>query len=76
MKITEEWTTEKPNEPCVFITRVWDYQLKIYHYDIWRLVKIESLESPAYLGWCTEDGEEWNDYSACNFSEYKIIGTV
>lgn len=75
---TAEWTKNKPNKPCVFMTRVWNNQLKIYDYNIWRLITTngESLESPTYLGWYTEGGDEWDDYSTCNFDEYKIIGEV
>ena len=75
---TADWTKEKPTTSCVFMTRVWDDHLKIYDYNIWRLITTngESLESPTYLGWYTEDGDEWDDYSDCNFDEYKIIEEI
>ena len=75
---TANWIKEKPTTPCVFVTRVWNNHLKIYDYNIWRLITTngESLESPTYLGWYTEGGDEWDDYSDCNFDEYKIIGEV
>ena len=75
---TADWTKEKPTTPCVFMTRVWDDTLKIYDYNLWRLITTngESLESPTYLGWYTEDGDEWDDYSDCNFDEYKIIEEI
>ena len=72
-----EWTKEKPNKPCVFMTRVWNNHLKIFDYNIWRLIKTDSTEDDTwYLGWYTEGGEEWDDYSDCNFDEYKIIGEI
>ena len=75
---TADWTKEKPTTPCVFMTRVWDDTLKIYDYNLWRLITTngESLESPTYLGWYTEGGDVWDDYSDCNFDEYKIIEEI
>ena len=62
------WQKEKPNKPCVFISRHKSKLLNGYHYDVWRL-----MESDGYLGWFTEDGDEYDDYSECNFDEYMII---
>ena len=67
-----DWQKERPNEPCVFMTRVWDEKLKIYNYTIWRLEKVNG-DGKQYLGWLTEDGEEFGDINDCNFDEYLII---
>jgi len=64
------WTKEKPNIPCVFVTRSWNNNLNLYDYNIWRL---EKDASGSYLAWLTEQGDEWDDYSLCNFDGYKII---
>lgn len=67
------WTKEKPYEPCVFMTRVKDKRLGIYDYNIWRLTKIDCGDDGEYLGWCTENGDEWDEYETMNFDEYFII---
>jgi hypothetical protein len=73
-----DWTKEKPNKPCVFITRNWDKDLEIYNYGFWKLMTTDggSLRPP-YLGWYTESGDEWDEHNICSFNdEYKIIGEV
>ena len=66
------WQKGRPTKPCVFMTRVWDKGLGIYDYNIWRFEKVD-CDGEWYLGWLTEDGEEWDDINDCNFDEYCII---
>lgn len=67
-----DWQKERPNKPCVVMTRVWNKNLEIYDYNIWRFEKID-CDGGWYLGWLTEDGEEWDDINDCHFDEYCII---
>ena len=67
-----DWQKERPTKPCVVMTRVWNKRLGIYDYNIWRFEKID-CDGGWYLGWLTEDGEEWDDIKDCNFDEYCII---
>lgn len=67
-----DWRKERPTKPCVFMTRVWNKNLGIYDYNIWRFEKID-CDGGWYLGWLTEGGEEWDDINGCNFDEYCII---
>lgn len=67
-----DWQKERPKEPCVFMTRVLNKSLRIYDYNIWRLEKVNG-DDKEYLGWLTEDGEEFGDINDCNFDEYLII---
>jgi hypothetical protein len=66
------WTKQKPDKPCVFLTRIWDKKLEKYDYYVWRFEKAE-CNGEWYLAWLTEDGEEWDDISECNFDEYLIL---
>ena len=67
-----DWQKERPTKPCVVMTRVWNKRLGIYDYNIWRFEKVD-CDGGWYLGWLTEDGEEWDDIKDCNFDEYCII---
>ena len=67
-----KWTKEKPKEPCVFMTKMWNKSLGIFDYNIWRFEKIKD-DDGWYLGWLTEDGDEWDDIERCNYDEYYII---
>ena len=67
-----DWQKERPNEPCVFITRVWNDKLKMYDYDIYRFEKIDNGDGE-YLAWLTKDCEEFGNINDCNFDEYFII---
>lgn len=69
-----QWTKEKPKEPCVFITRTWNADFKIFDYDIWRFKKIK-CDSGECLAWLTEDGDEWDNIDNCSFDNYCIIGS-
>ncbi|WP_448506380.1 hypothetical protein, partial [Immundisolibacter sp.] len=60
-----DWQKERPKEPCVFMTRWWEYEIKIYRYDIWRLEYIDNGDGE-YLAWLTEDGIEYDDINTCN----------
>ncbi len=69
-----KWIKEKPNYPCVFMTRVYNQGLKIFDYNIWRIEKVWGIkDNEYYLGWLTEDGDEWDDIADMNFDEYFII---
>lgn len=68
----KQWQKGKPKEPCVFMSRTWDISLEIFDYHIWRFEKIEG-DDGWYLGWLTEDGDEWDDIDKCNFDEYCVI---
>ena len=67
-----DWQKERPNEPCVFITRVWNDKFRMYDYDIYRFEKIDNGDGE-YLAWLTEGGIEYDDINTCNFDEYLII---
>ena len=65
-----KWQKKKPDYPCVFMTRT---KIKDkFEYSIWRIEKIDS-DNSYYLGWLTEDGDEWDDLADMNFDEYFII---
>ena len=67
-----KWTKEKPDYPCVFMTRA-----KIegrFDYSIWRIEEVNGIEDNTYyLAWLEEDGDEWDDIADMNFDEYFII---
>ena len=66
------WIKEKPDYPCVFMTR--GKVKNHYCYSIWRIEKLDGAEDNTYyLGWLTEDGDEWDDIADMNFDEYLII---
>jgi hypothetical protein len=65
-----DWTTEKPNYPCVFATR--EKIQGSYEYQIFILNWINSDEG-RYLGWLSGDGDEYGDFSELSASEYFII---
>lgn len=74
VSVENGWTQVKPNYPCVFMTRVRNERLKIWDYNIWRIEKLKGEEDGTYyLGWLTEDGEEWDDINSIHFDEYFII---
>lgn len=67
-----QWQKEKPNKECVFLTRTGDGKLKSYNYQLWRFEKID-CDDDWYLGWTTENGDEWDDIKKCKFEEYFIL---
>ena len=67
-----KWQKEKPNIPCVFMTKMWNKSLGMFDYKIGRFEKIKD-DDGWYLGWLTEDGDEWDDIDRCNFDEYYVI---
>lgn len=69
-----KWTTEKPNKPCIFVTKTKDV-FRPYEYKVWSLVRIKNL-GDEYLAWLDDDGEEYDDFSLYDFGEYLIIDFI
>jgi len=78
------WTKQKPDFACIFLTKDKKYK-DGYDYDLWHLRWIQG-EPPEdapedihentryyYLGWFTNDGDEWDDIGECDFEEYLIL---
>lgn len=66
-----KWTTEKPNKPCIFVTKTKDV-FRPYEYKVWSLEQVTTLDGE-YLAWFDDDGEEYDDFSSYDFDEYLII---
>ena len=67
-----KWIKERPNKPCVFLTRN-KFESENYNYDVWMIDWVES-DDGLYLGLMQGDGEEWGDLDDLLDSEYFIIG--
>lgn len=66
------WTKKKPDIPCVFVTRS-KYKDK-WSYQIFKIKKTPSLEEDAYyLGWFTNDGDEYDGLKYLTADEYLIL---
>ena len=63
------WTKEVPNKPCVFLCRS-KYKGR-WSYSIFRIEWVYCDEG-SYLGWLTEDGEEWDDLAELVADEFLI----
>lgn len=60
-----QWQTEKPNKPCLMVTRTF---YDGYNYQLFELNYMEG-----YLAIFCNDGIEWGDYSDLKADEYFII---
>ena len=66
------WTKEKPDKPCVFITR--DKFKDKYEYAVWVIRKLDSMEDDKYyLGLLDGNGDEWGSLEDLGAGEYLII---
>ena len=65
------WQKEKPEKPCVFVTR-YDIGGIYYEYDVW-ILKYFDDGNGSYLSICDGDGEEWGDWQDFKSQEYFII---
>lgn len=65
------WQREKPDYPCVFVSR-YSNKEDGNRYTIWRFEFID-VGCDKYLAWLTEDFEEYDDISCCEFDEYLIL---
>ena len=78
----KEWTTQKPDFACVFLTR--NKSQKRWEYDIYRFEwcqcdpPIDEGEETSYyyLAWLDKDGEEIDDIAECACKEFFIIETL
>ena len=57
---SNKWQKEKPKEPCVFMSKMWNKSLGMFDYKIGRFEKIK-------------DDDGWDDIERCNYDEYYII---
>ena len=84
-EILKEWTTQKPDFACVFLTRhkyldQWEYE--IYRFEWCKCDPpidplIEGEETRYYyLAWLDKDGEESDDIAECACKEFFIIETL
>jgi hypothetical protein len=73
--ITNEWTKDKPNIPCVFVARSkhGKYKDNPEHYE-YELVKALWIDDGNYLGYCDNYGDEQGDLTTDLIAdEYLII---
>lgn len=63
-----KWTQTKPDFACVFVSRRDD------DYHVWQFEWLEGEDDfYFYLGWITDDGEEYDDIADCEFDEYLVL---
>jgi hypothetical protein len=65
-----KWTKEKPNFPCVLLSRA-----KIngeWLYNSWRF-EIVKDSGKSYLGWCTNNGARYGDINDMRADGYSIV---
>jgi hypothetical protein len=76
------WQKEKPDYACIFVTKhnseynIWRFaweQGEPTDEDIKNLKEGEEETRFYYLAWLTQDGDEWDDISECDFDEYLIL---
>lgn len=76
-----KWITERPDYACIFLTR---YEFnKRHEYRLWRFdwtpgeppenTQDDENTCYYYLGWFTNDGDEWDDIVNCDHGEYLVI---
>lgn len=65
MSKVAEWQKEKPNKPCLMVTRTYYDR---YNYQLFELNCIED-----YLAVICEDGEEWGALEDLTADEYFVI---
>lgn len=75
-KLERLWVKEKPDFPCIFLTRYKikrnDYGHK-YEYRLWSFELLDDSEGGKYLAWVDNDGYEYADYNECIADGYLVL---